>query len=348
MKKQKTRLLSQMIEKYFKYITYEKGTSSNTISSYSDTFKILFIFFKQKKDITIDILEVKDFNKENIVEFYNWLERDRGNSISTRNSRRAVIKDFATFLAQELPDVANECLKVSEIPIKRGNKKEISYLTVEGTKLFLSKIDTSKKDGYRDKVLLLFMFATGIRVSELINIRIFEVEFTPKPRVLIHGKGNKDRYVYFSKELAELISKFLLLEGRFDASHRFDFLFRNHNGEQFSRFGINYIISKYRNIAMKENSSIIPNDLSPHKLRHTNAMTLIESGTDIFTIKELLGHSSVTTTEVYAKAASLKKKEEAIKTISNTIVKDEEPIWERDDEVKKFLCRLKNDKYYVE
>lgn len=344
MKRKKARLLSAMIERYFIVLSNERGNSDNTIAAYSDTFRLLFLFYKEEKGIGIDELDVNDFKKSSIAEFYDWLEKKRGNSISTRNSRRAVIKDFATFMAQEMPDVANECLKIAGIPLKRADKKVISYLSGEGIKLLLSKIDTSRTDGQRDKVMLLFMFATGVRVSELINIRVSDVEFSPKPRALVHGKGGKDRYVYFSRDLADMISRFLLAEGRFDAGHRFDFLFLNHDGSQFTRFGIGYIIKKYGDMARGDNPSLIPKDLSPHKLRHSNAMALVENGTDIFTIKEMLGHSSVTTTEMYAKAASLKKKEEAVNDISNTIVMGEEPIWKKDDEVKKFLRRLKKDK----
>lgn len=344
MKKQKKRLLSAVIEKYFSVISNERGNSSNTLSAYTDTFRLLFLFYKEERNISIDSLGVEDFTRDSITGFYDWLEEKRGNSVSTRNSRRAVIKDFAAFMAQEMPDIANECLKVSDIPVKRGDKKEISYLTADGFRLLLSKIDTARGDGARDKVMLLFMFATGVRVSELINIRICEVEFSPKPRALVHGKGNRDRYVYFSKELADMICSYLIKEGRFDAGHSLDFLFRNHEGLQFTRFGIGYIISKYADLARNENPSLIPKDLSPHKLRHSNAMALVEAGTDIFTIKEMLGHASVTTTEVYAKAASLKKKEEAVNSISDTIVKGEEPVWEKDDEIKKFLQGLKKSK----
>lgn len=209
-------------------------------------------------------------------------------------------------------------------------------------KLIIAQVNTSNADGLRDYTLLAFLFISGIRVSELVNIRIGDIHFGQNPYVLVHGKGNKDRHVYFAREGEKLLLSFLEKTSRYDASRRHEWLFRNHEGEQLTRFGVDYIVKKYAAQAREANPFLIPEKFSTHKIRHSTAMALIESGATIFEVKDILGHASVATTEIYARTASSKRKNDVIASISNEVSDgNEEPVYNT-DEAKEFLAGLMN------
>jgi len=342
--KNKEKLLSAGIEAFYKILRTERGSSGNTIDTYSYAFTILYRFYKGKLNLDFKDVTLKDFNKENITAFYSWLE-ENGSSVSTRNNRRAAISALAKFIAGEEPEYMNSCLQITDIARKKEDKKLIPHASIAGLNLILSVIDTSEIDGIRDRVMITVLCVSGIRVSELINIRIGDVEFGNNPSILVHGKGSRDRLVYIPQKASSLLLSFLKLTGRESSVHLNDWLFTNHMGEQLTRFGVNYITKKYVAMARKKNSTLVPENFSTHKFRHSFAMAQLEAGTDIFEIKELLGHSSVTTTEMYAKTASSIKKKDAIEKVAQKIVEDGEmPIWVENDEVRKFLNELKKEK----
>ncbi len=343
-KKNKEKLLSAEIQDFYKMLRTVKGSSDNTIDTYSYAFKLLYRFFNEKLGLEMKKLTLDDFNKENITAFYSWLE-ENGNSASTRNNRRAAISALASFIAEENPEHMHACLQITDISRKKEDKKLIPHASVEGLQLILSVIVTDDIDGVRDKVMITVLCVTGIRTSELINIKIGDVRFGNNPAILVHGKGSKDRLVYIPKKAASLILSFLNLTEREGSAHLNDWLFTNHAGEQLSRFGVNYITKKYVALAREKDPTLVPENFSTHKFRHSFAMAQLEAGTGIFEIKELLGHSSVVTTEKYAKTASSKKKKEAIEKVAQKLVEDgDEPLWIKNDVVKEFLDGLKKEK----
>lgn len=209
----------------------------------------------------------------------------------------------------------------------------------EGIKLLLSQIDQSSSSGRRDYTMLSLMYTTGIRVSELTAIRGIDVSPSNPKTLLIHGKGNKTRYVPIVGQLTPIIGKYLKDNGCLLPQKLDDYIFLSHTGDKFTRQGINYIISKYAIKARKIDSSLIPEDCSPHKIRHSSAMSLVEEGVDLITIRDLLGHSSVQTTEICLKM-STEKSRAAIEEISKEIVPEEYAIWETNSGIKEWLKGL--------
>lgn len=340
----KEKLLSEKIAGFYMMLRKEKGSSDNTLETYSYAIALLYRFYKEKFNLEMKGVSLKDFSKENITSFYSWLE-ENGSSVSTRNNRRAAISALASFIAEEEPEYMHECLQITDIPRKKEDKKLIPHASLEGLQLILSVIDTSNIDGVRDKVMITILCVSGIRTSELINIKIGDVKFGNNPSILVHGKGNKDRLVYIPKKAASLILSFLKLTNREGSVYMIDWLFTNHTGEQLTRFGVNYLTKKYVAIAREKDPSLVPENFSTHKFRHSFAMAQLEAGTGIFEIKEMLGHSSVMTTEKYAKTASSKKKKEAIEKVAQKLVEDEEePIWIKNNMIKEFLDGLKKEK----
>ena len=322
--------------KYFtRYLPNERGSSPQTIDSYRYAF-ILFLEYMETIGVPPEKMTVADFTRDNIRGFLNWLETDRCNSPTTRNYRLAAMKGFVHYLKFAFPDYLDEYQRILSIPLKKTIQREISYLKTDGVKLLVAQVDTSKKNGLRDYVILLLLYTTGIRVSELIQLRVRDISLTEPYTMRIHGKGNKGRYVPLLKTAIPHIQRYLSLM-KYDCDARYDeILFKNHMGKPFTRQGINYTLKKYGCKARANGEVSVPSDLSPHKMRHTTAMELLSSGVDLIYIRDLLGHSSVTTTEVYARTdAQLKRK--AIEAASKEIVPEEDAAWDNDTDLKDWL-----------
>ena len=236
----------------------------------------------------------------------------------------------------EFPEHLVEYQRILGIPIKKAPQKEISYMKTDGVKLLLDQVNHESSNGQRDYVILSLLYTTGLRVSELINIRVKDLSLYTPHTLLVHGKGQKSRYVPLMGNIIPLLQKYLAQEG-YDRQEKLnEWLFKNHMNTQFTRQGINYIVSKYAKDARKINPEIVPKDLSPHKMRHTVAMGLVDSGVDLIYIRDLLGHVSVKTTEVYAKA-DVRRKREAIEAASKEIVPIEVAEWDNNTDLKQWL-----------
>jgi site-specific recombinase XerD len=306
-----------------------------TIDSYRYAF-MLFLTFMEEQKVPADEVEISDLSHQNVLKYLSWLQSQRGNSISTRNHRQAVINSFVKYLMYEFPDYLSEFQAILSIPVKKAPQKEISYLKTDGVKLLFDQIDINSKSGIRDYAILTILYTTGIRVSELIQIRVKDVSLQKPPTLLVHGKGQKSRFVPLTKQAVDVINKYINSYNLAKNSNLQDWLFKNHLSEQFKRQGINYIIKKYADISRSKNSDLIPKNFSPHNMRHTVAMELVDSGVDLIYIRDLLGHVSVKTTEVYAKADTAKKRE-AIEAASKEIVPMEEAQWEQNGNLKDWL-----------
>lgn len=322
--------------RYFtRYLPNERGSSPQTIDSYRYAF-ILFLEYMEMKGVPPEKMTIADFTRDSIRGFLDWLESGRGNSPSTRNYRLAAMKGFVHYLKYEFPDYLDEYQRILAIPLKKTIQREISYLKTEGVELLVAQVDTGKKDGLRDYVILLLLYTTGIRVSELIQLRVRDLSLTEPYTMKIHGKGNKGRYVPLLKIAIPHIQRYLSLMNYNGDEHYNEILFKNHMGKPFTRQGINYMIKKYGFKARASGGTSVPEDLSPHKMRHTAAMELLTSGVDLIYIRDLLGHSSITTTEVYARTdAQLKRK--AIEAASKEIVPVEDAAWDNDTDLKDWL-----------
>lgn len=317
------------------YLPNERGSSPQTIDSYRYAF-ILFLEYMDSCGVSPEKLTVCDFTRNSIRQFLQWLEEERGNSPATRNYRLAALKGFTHYLKYEFPDYLDEYQRILSIPLKKTEQREISYMKTDGVELLVKQIDLNSRNGLRDFIIMLLLYTTGIRVSELILIRVKDLSLTEPYTLKVMGKGNKGRYVPLMKSSVPHIRKYLT-QMHYDTEARYDeTLFKNHMGKPFTRQGINYILKKYGSKARQIDALAIPEDISPHKMRHTTAMELLTSGVDLIYIRDLLGHSSVTTTEVYARTdAKLKRK--AIEAASKEIVAPEEAEWDNNTDLREWL-----------
>ena len=318
------------------YMVNDRGSTACTIASYRYAFIALLEYYTANLGIQADRICLKDITYDRIIGFYRWIQEDQKNSIATRNHRQSAINSFIKYLMYERPEYMPEYQRITSIPIKKFPMKEISYLKEDGVRLLMEQIPIEATNGLRDYVMLMLMYTTGIRVSELISIKVRDLSLSSPYTLLVHGKGQRSRFVPLISKTVSVIKRYLCEMGYDNHSRMDDWLFVNHMGGQFTRQGVSYLIKKYADTARKISPDLIPVDMSPHKMRHTAAMGLVASGVDLIYIRDLLGHVSVRTTEVYAKADA-KHKREAIEAASKELVPKEEAKWDDNVSLRNWL-----------
>lgn len=340
----KTTDFAKALSNFFSdYLVNDRACSPRTIETYRYAFLQFIDFMEIVKKVKAHKITLDDVNKENILSYLRWIESERKVSVNTRNHRLAAFKSFASFLKKDRPEYIEKFVNICNIKPKAFLQKEISYLKPEGIKLLLSQVPQSTKNGRRDYTMLTMLYTTAIRVSELIKIRGEDISLTHPKSITIRGKGRKVRIVPIVKPLAKLLETYLKENRCLHPTNINECIFLSHTKEPFSRQGVNYMIKKYADKARLITPSLIPDDCSPHKIRHSCAMALLEEGVDLIVIRDLLGHSSVQTTEIYARVSS-EKRRKAIEAVSKEIVPNEEPIWETNASIREWLKGLSDTK----
>ena len=290
---------TRLLNEYFTdYLVNKKGVSNNTIKTYRDCFIQLIEYLDKIKKIKPNKITISVFSFDLINEFLDYLETDGGVSTSTRNNRLAAIKSFFKYVGYKLPEYLNITSSIREISKKKYCQKEINYLTIDATKHLLNSFNLKDKKEFRCFSIILLLYESGARVSELINIKKRDIRFDKPYTLILFGKGNKYRRIPIDSVVVDAIKKYISLFNVTDD----EYLFFNSRREKLTREGVNSILNKYFIRAKIKNSSLYPSDISAHCLRHSKAMHLLENGVNLIYIRDLLGHTSVTTTEIYSKA----------------------------------------------
>lgn len=313
-----------------KHLVIEKGAARNTIAAYRDAFVLLLKYMKDIKQLKIEKLELHHITRETVLGFLEWIEVERRCSCSTRNARLAAIHAFYSYLQHESLEHLHESQRILSVKFKRQRKESVSYLTLEGIKLILQQPNIATRRGRRDLALLSLMYDTGSRVQEIIDLTPASLRLTSPKTVTIIGKGNKARLVPMLDAQTEHL-KVYLQENKIDnrATNLYP-LFSNSKGEKLTRAGIAHILKKYARQARDKNVLLIPEELSCHSLRHSKAMHLLQAGVNLIYIRDILGHVSIQTTEIYARADSKQKREALEKAYINVNPK-EKPRWQNNE-----------------
>jgi integrase/recombinase XerD len=319
-----------------KFLPGEIGVSKNTIASYRDTFILFLRFVNEEKGISVEQITLDMITKNLVVEYLDWTEDKRRCSTSTRNVRLAALHSFFKYLQYENPDNLLEWQKILSIPVKKTEKKTINYLTLDGIKLLLKMPNQHTTAGRRDLALLTLMYDTGARVQEIIDLTPSMVRFDKPYTIKLIGKGNKARIVPLMEPTMKILKQYMEEQDLLTNSSNLYPLFFNKRKEKLTRAGVNYILTKYKSLAQKEDSTLIPEVFSCHCLRHSKAMHLLQAGVNLVYIRDILGHCSVQVTEIYAKADS-KQKREAIEKAYTEVSPNEEPVWEKSENLLTWL-----------
>ena len=292
------------------YLPHILGVSNNTILSYRDTFVLFLDYLKKNKKVNIKELKFENINYSIITDFLLYLENDRKNSISTRNQRLAAIHAFFKFIQKRELSYYDLCSTILSITFKKAPQNTIAYFSKNELEILIKLPNISKKEDFRDYVLLLTMYETAGRVFEIANLTRKQITINKDHSfITLHGKGKKNRQVPISKNLADILKKYCDSLSLSDD----DYLFYSKFKEQITTKGINYILCKYVSKAKQMYPDKFTQHYSSHCLRHSKAMHLLEDGINLIYIRDFLGHTSIKTTEIYARANPIVKEQEILK-----------------------------------
>jgi len=276
----------------------ERQVSDNTCESYAYAFKLLFEYASNCLKVPPSKLCLEQLDAPLIVSFLNHLETARGNGASSRNIRLAAIKSFMHFLEYRVPTALEQIRRILAIPAKKFEVRLVRSLTVEEMQAILDATDPTKRDGIRDRAMIYLCFAGGLRVSELIGLRTHDLILQGHANIIIHGKGRKERCLPLWKETTSALRAWLAVRGTALAPQ----LFLNARGEPMTRSGFEYILQKHTHAAAQRCPSLSTKRISPHVLRHTCALTVLQATKDLRKVSLWLGHANMQTTEMYTRA----------------------------------------------
>jgi site-specific recombinase XerD len=276
----------------------ERRASDNTCESYAYAFKLLFEYAGTYLKIPPSELHFEQLDASLIVNFLNHLETVRGNGPNSRNTRLAAIKSFMHFMEYRVPTALEQIRRVLAIPEKKADIRLVRHLTVEEMQAIMDAPNPTKRDGIRDRAMIHLCLAGGLRVSELIGLRLDDLNLQPHADVLIHGKGRRERCLPLWKETTSALRAWIAVRGRVLVPE----LFLNAHSEPMTRSGFEYILRKHVRTAEKRCPSLSTKRVSPHVLRHTCALTVLQATKDLRKVALWLGHANMQTTEMYTHA----------------------------------------------
>ena len=298
-----TALGRHLVTFFEEYLPVQRGLSPHTIRSYRDALLLLLRFAASERRCTVDRLDVPDLTVERITRFLATLEAERHNSIATRNARLGAIHVFARYLAGQCPEHLGTLQRIISMPFKRGAvEAPIEYLDRVELDALLKSIDRSTELGRRDYALFAFMFNTGARVQEALNVRVADVRLETPPQVRLLGKGRKARTCPLWPATARLLRDLIAERSGFVDESASPLVFTNARGAPLTRYGVRYLLRRYVQKASQVAPSLKSKKLHPHSIRHSTAVALLKSGVDFATISHWLGHAGLNTTMRYARA----------------------------------------------
>ena len=296
-----------LVQNFFvQYLAIERNASGNTIAAYRDAIKLFLRYLAETTGCSPDQVDHSVLATENVRGFLGWLQRERRCSARTRNHRLAALKAFARYVATVAPEHLERCRLVREMRPARVEHKEIRYLTEDEIVRLIGGVDVSTPAGRRDRALFLLLYNTGARVQEIVDLNVGDIRDDGIPFVRLLGKGRKQRSCPLWSRTMATVRRMLAARRDVDESEP---LFLSARGQRLSRSGIAYLLRR-----SQQNSGLLPRRaerLSPHVIRHTTAMHLLQSGVDITTIAAWLGHAQLATTHGYVEI-DLRAKQAAI------------------------------------
>lgn len=301
-------ILAICVQQFFTdHLAGRLHASTQTVSSYRDTFRLLLNYASGRLGLCPTDMRLEDLDATLIGDFLAYLETERGNCVRSRNTRLAAIRSFFRFTSLQEPQFVHHCQRVLSIPVKKFEKRTVTYLNPEETAALLSAPDTTTWLGRRDRTLLVVALQTGLRVSELTGLSRGDVVLGTGAHVRCMGKGRKERLTPLRKDSADALGVWLNERPGNDG----DPVFVSNRGGSLSRDAVERIVRKYAISASATHPSLKEKRVTPHVLRHSTAMSLLQSGVDCAVIALWLGHESIETTQIYLHA-DLKLKEKAM------------------------------------
>jgi site-specific recombinase XerD len=328
------------IRRFFEeHLVSQRGLSPNTVLSYRDTWKLLLQFSVQRCRKECTDLTVDDLTPQLIRQFLEHIEHTRKNGAGTRNVRLAAIHAFFRYLGTTDPRFLANCRSVLAVPFKRHARPVAGYLEQEEVLHIFRHINIQKPQGRRDEALLRLLYNTGARAQEIVDLNVNHIRFSRPHYVRIHGKGQRERTCPLWVETVQAIKA--SLEDRGTRLSDNVPLFVNAKGHRLSRYGLRYMITHRVAAAGKTCPSLLTRTITPHTWRHSTAMHLLQSGTDLNMIRSWLGHASIETTNLYVEI-DLEMKQKTLESCKKLLPSNgrKKPSWKSNPSVLEWLSKL--------
>jgi site-specific recombinase XerD len=287
-------------------LTLELQASINTCDSYAYAFKLLLNFASKLLKVAPSRLGFEQLDAPLVVAFLNDLESKRSNAASSRNVRLAAIRSFMRFMEYRTPPALEQIRRVLAIPMKKTDTRLVQHLNAEEIQALLDAPKPTDWSGIRDRAMLHLCFAAALRVSELTGLRLEDLSLQPHASILIHGKGRRERCLPLWKQTVTALRAWLAVRATVAVPE----LFVNARREPLTRAGFEYILEKHLDTATTRCPSLATKHISPHVLRHSCALTVLEATKDLRKVSLWLGHANMQTTEMYTRVDPSIKLEE--------------------------------------
>lgn len=287
------------------YLLRQREMSAQTSDTYAYAFQLLVCFAAKRLKTTPSKLSIEQLDATLVLAFLESLEKERGNCAKTRNSRLAAVKTFFRFLEYRLPSCLDQARRVRAIPVKKTDEVIVGFLNREEIQALLDAPDPKSRYGLRDRAMLYLAYACGLRVSELVCLHIDDLAFHPQPTIHVMGKGRRERVLPLWKETAIALRDWVKVRGETKSGA----IFLNAGHEAMTRSGFEYILDKHVQTASVRQPSLTRKRVSPHIMRHSCAMHILQATGDIRKVALWLGHASLQSTEVYLRADPAEKLE---------------------------------------
>lgn len=287
-----------------KHLSHHRGASQHTCDSYAYSFQLLFEFASARLKVAPSSLALEQLDAALVSAFLEYLEDTRRNAPETRNVRLAAIKSFFRYLEHRQPAALEQIRRVLAIPFKKSDTRLVPYLLRDEVQALLDAPDPATREGIRDRAMLHLAICAGLRVSELTGLRVDDVTL-PSMSIRVHGKGRRERAMPLWKTTVAALRAWLAVRRAVLVPE----VFVNARGEAMSRWGFAYLLKQHTEAAGQRCPALLNKQVSPHVLRHTCAMIVLQATQDIRKVSLWLGHANLATTEIYTRGDPTEKLE---------------------------------------
>ena len=287
------------------YLPVERGYSPHTCENYAHAFRLLFAFAAERHRTRPSGLYLEHLDAQLILAFLTHLEVERGGGPATRNARLAAVKAFMRYVEFRHPAALAQVRQVLAIPTKRHDTPLVRHLVMDEIRAILDAPDTTTRLGIRDRAMLHLCFAAALRVSELVTLPVSDLSLRGTASLRVHGKGRRERCLPLWKQTTADLRAWLAVRGEIPVPE----LFLNATGGPMSRAGFEYVLDKHVQAAAAACPSLVGRSISPHQLRHSCALIMLQATADIRKVALWLGHADVRTTEIYLRVDPTEKLE---------------------------------------
>jgi site-specific recombinase XerD len=332
----KSNSLAPLLHSFFHdWMGKQKNLSRHTVHSYRDTWKLFLRFTAERKRRDIAELSLVDLQASEVLAFLDHLEKDRKVSIGTRNCRLAAVHSFFAFVAHREPLAIAQCAEIAHIPVKKRSRPAMCYMDAEEIAAVLREPNRSSLEGQRDHALLAFLYNTGARIQEALDVCPRAIRFESPAQVELLGKGRKSRICPLWPETVDVLKALLRQQPRaVDES-----LFVNRYGQPLGAAGVRFKLRQYVQAAGRKMPSLATKRVTPHTWRHSVGVQLVAAGVDVTVIRNWLGHARLDTTNHYARA-NLETKRKALEQVDPSTKPGKPVRWKRNPELLTWLDSL--------